>query len=128
MASASAPASSFLESLTHCFSFSLSLFLSFYLFYFFWFFKTGFLCVVLAVMELDLYARLASNSERSLCLCFLSVGTKDVRHHHPATHTAFDDELLYGIVSERNYFLYPKLLLVMVFHRSHCNLLRHIYS
>ncbi|GAB1284993.1 Peptidyl-prolyl cis-trans isomerase-like 3 [Apodemus speciosus] len=62
---------------------------------------TGFLYVVLAVMELDLYTRLAINSERSLCLCFLSVGAEDVHHHHPATHTAFDDRLLHGICTGR---------------------------
>lgn len=31
--------------------------------FFFFFFETGFLCVVLAVLELALYIRLASNSE-----------------------------------------------------------------
>jgi hypothetical protein len=38
-----------------------------YLFiYLFWFFETGFLCVALAVLELTLLTRLASNSE--ICL------------------------------------------------------------
>ena len=34
--------------------------------FFVWFFKTGFLCVALAVLEFTLWTRLASNSERSL--------------------------------------------------------------
>jgi hypothetical protein len=33
------------------------------------FFKTGFLCVSLAVLEPVLYIRLVSNSQRSTCLC-----------------------------------------------------------
>jgi hypothetical protein len=48
---------------------SLSLFLSFFLsfyFLFFYFFETAFLFVALAVLELTLYTRLASNSE--ICL------------------------------------------------------------
>ena len=32
-------------------------------------FKTGFLCVALRVLELVLYIRQASNSQRSACLC-----------------------------------------------------------
>jgi hypothetical protein len=32
----------------------LAFFLSFFFFFFFWFFKTGFLCVALAVLELTL--------------------------------------------------------------------------
>jgi hypothetical protein len=38
-------------------------FLSFFFFFFFWFFETEFLCIALAVLELTLYTRLASNSE-----------------------------------------------------------------
>jgi hypothetical protein len=34
----------------------------------FWFFETGFLCIVLAVLELTLWTRLASNSEIHLPL------------------------------------------------------------
>jgi cellobiose-specific phosphotransferase system component IIC len=35
-----------------------------YLFiYLFWFFETGFLCIVLAILEFILYTMLASNSE-----------------------------------------------------------------
>lgn len=37
-----------------------------------WWFKTGFLCVALAVLEL----------KRSTCLCLPSAGTKTVRCHH----------------------------------------------
>jgi hypothetical protein len=36
--------------------------------YIYWFFETGFLCVALAVLELTLLTRLASNSEISLPL------------------------------------------------------------
>jgi hypothetical protein len=35
-----------------------------------WFFKTGFLCVALAVLELTLQTELISNSQRSAYLCF----------------------------------------------------------
>jgi hypothetical protein len=49
----------------------------------FWFFETGFLCVALAVLELTLWTRLASNSEIAY-LCLPSAGIKGVRHHHPA--------------------------------------------
>ena len=56
----------------------------FFLFYF-WFFKAEFLCVVLAVLELALYTRLALNSQRSICLCLLSARIKGVCHHCPAT-------------------------------------------
>jgi hypothetical protein len=46
------------------------LFLSFFSFFFFFlvFFETGFLCIVLAVLELTLWTRLASNSEIHLPL------------------------------------------------------------
>ena len=46
------------------------------------FFKTGFLYVALAALELTMYTRLASNSsDRFSCLCSLKAGTKDVCHH-----------------------------------------------
>jgi hypothetical protein len=54
-----------------------------FFFFFFWFFETGFLCVALAVLELTLWTRLASNSEIAY-LCLPSAGIKGVRHHHPA--------------------------------------------
>jgi hypothetical protein len=41
---------------------------SFFFFFFFWFFETGFLCIALAVLELTLQTRLASNSEIRLPL------------------------------------------------------------
>jgi hypothetical protein len=40
----------------------------FFVFCFFWFLETGFLCVALAVLELTLETRLASNSEIHLPL------------------------------------------------------------
>ena len=36
---------------------------------------------VLVVLELTLYSRLASNSQKYACLCFPSAGTKDMCHH-----------------------------------------------
>jgi hypothetical protein len=45
---------------------------------------TGFLCIALAVLKLALQIRLASNSQRSTCLCLPSAGTKGVQHHHLA--------------------------------------------
>ena len=46
-------------------------------FIFFWFRETGFLCVALAVLELTLWTRLASNSQRSfLCLRSEVLGLK----------------------------------------------------
>jgi hypothetical protein len=41
--------------------------------------------VALAVLELVLKNRLASNSQRSPCLCLLSAGIKSMNHHLPAT-------------------------------------------
>jgi hypothetical protein len=41
----------------------------------------GFLCVALAVLELVLLIRLASNSQRSACLCFQSAGVKGMCYH-----------------------------------------------
>jgi hypothetical protein len=43
---------------------------------FFFFFETGFLCIVLAVLEL---------TQKSACLCLPSAGIKGVRHHCPAS-------------------------------------------
>ena len=47
-------------------------------------FETGFLCVALAILELTLQTRLASNSERLTCLCLPSPEIKGVHHHHLA--------------------------------------------
>lgn len=47
----------------------------------FWFFKSGFLYVTLAILELTLYVRLASNSQKSSCLCLPSAGIKVVQRH-----------------------------------------------
>jgi hypothetical protein len=55
-------------------------------FFFFWWrgvFKTGFLCIILTVLELTLYNRLVS-TQKSTCLCLQSAGIKGVRLHHPA--------------------------------------------
>ena len=44
--------------------------------------KTEFLCIkVLAVLELALLTRLASNSQRLTCFWFLSVEIKSVHHY-----------------------------------------------
>jgi hypothetical protein len=54
-------------------------FVMFFRFFFFnFFFQTGFFLVV---MELALLTRLASNSQRSTCLCDPSAGIKSVHHH-----------------------------------------------
>jgi hypothetical protein len=44
-------------------------------------YKSGFLCVALAVLELVPYTRLALNSEISACLCLPSAGIKVMSHH-----------------------------------------------
>lgn len=44
-------------------------------------FKTGLLCIILAVLELSMWTSLASNSQRSSCICLPSAGTKDMHHH-----------------------------------------------
>jgi hypothetical protein len=49
-----------------------------------WGLETGFLCGALAVLELTLQTRLASNSQRFTCLCLSSAGIKGVCHHHLA--------------------------------------------
>jgi hypothetical protein len=51
----------------------------------FWFvyFETGFLCVALAVPELSLWTRLASNSQRSTYLCLPSAGVEVMCLHLP---------------------------------------------
>ena len=41
--------------------------------------------VALAVLELTLYTRLATNSQRSTCLCLPSAGIKAVCHHSDST-------------------------------------------
>ena len=43
--------------------------------------------VVLAVLELALQTRLASNPQRYACLCLPSIEIKGVHHHHPVTVT-----------------------------------------
>ena len=44
-------------------------------------FETGSLYIALAVLELSMYARLAYNSQVSVCLCFPSAGIKVMYHH-----------------------------------------------
>ena len=51
----------------------------------FQFFKTGFLCVTLAILELALQTRLALKLQRSTSLCLSSARIKGVHHHHPCT-------------------------------------------
>lgn len=43
-------------------------------------FGIGFLYIVLVVLELTLYIRLASTSQRSACICLLSVGFEGMDH------------------------------------------------
>jgi hypothetical protein len=50
--------------------------------FWFWFFKTGFLCVALAALELTVdQAGLEPGTQKSACLCLPSAGIKGVRHH-----------------------------------------------
>ena len=44
-------------------------------------FETGFLYVPWAVLKLPLWTRLVFNSQRSICLCLLSVGIEGIGHH-----------------------------------------------
>jgi hypothetical protein len=46
----------------------------------YWFFETGFLCAILAVLELTLWTKLALNSEIYL-LYLPNAGIKGVHHH-----------------------------------------------
>lgn len=49
----------------------------------FWVFEAGFLCLrALAVLQLPLQIKLASDSQRSFCLCLLSAVIKGVCHHY----------------------------------------------
>jgi hypothetical protein len=57
----------------------------FFLFLCLFVFETAFLCIALAVLELTLYTRLASNSEIRLP----SAGIKGVHHHRPAQAERF---------------------------------------
>lgn len=43
--------------------------------------ETGLLCVVLATLELTMKTILASNSQRSFCLCFPSSVLSSMHHH-----------------------------------------------
>ena len=54
------------------------------LFLFFCFSRQGFSVVLVPVLELPLYIRLASNSQRSTCLCLPSVRIKSLHHHRTA--------------------------------------------
>ncbi|XP_052581469.1 GDNF family receptor alpha-4 isoform X7 [Peromyscus californicus insignis] len=47
------------------------------------------LCSFAPFLELALETRLASNSQRSACLCLPSAGIKGVRHHRPASNKNF---------------------------------------
>jgi hypothetical protein len=68
----------------------------------FCFFGTRLLCVALAVLELALQSRLASNSQRSSCLCLLSARIKGVHHHH----------LAFKWVLKRSYYCFVRALSV----------------
>lgn len=55
---------------------------NFLVLFLFSFFQTAFLCVVsLDVLELTLQTRVALNSQKYVCLCFLSVEIKGMFHH-----------------------------------------------
>ena len=59
---------------------SMVLFFFFFLFLSFFFFKTGFLCVALAVLN-SLCRPGWPQTQKSTCLCLPSAGVKGVRHH-----------------------------------------------
>jgi hypothetical protein len=48
--------------------------------YVFGFLEKWFLCVAMAVLELVLYTSLATNSQKSTCLCLLTAGIKGMCH------------------------------------------------
>ena len=52
-------------------------------------FETGLHCIALGVLELTLWTRVALNSQRSTCLCLLSVVIKGVHHHTAAKQSIF---------------------------------------
>jgi hypothetical protein len=52
----------------------------------------GFLCVALAVLELTLWTKLSSNSQRSGCLCLPSAGIKGMSHHSWVVLFCFEEE------------------------------------
>ena len=84
----------------------------------FWFFKTGSLCVALAVLD-ALQARLVLNSQRSTCLCLPNVGIKGVHQHSPAgflkvgkgTLTLFSHRNTYFILRRERFLTYSDLAL-----------------
>ena len=63
------------------------------LLFFSWFFETGFLCVVLAVLELTCRPGWPQ-TQKFACFCLPSAGIKGVRHHRPVKglflHHSFD--------------------------------------
>ena len=67
----------------------------FFVFLFFFFFETGFLCIVLAVLELTLQTRLASNSE-----IHPPVSASQVLGLKACATTARQAQLLYAMLSK----------------------------
>lgn len=63
------------------------------------FFKTGFLCITLAILERALQTRLPSNSQRSTCFCFTSAGIKGMYHNHPANALFLSCACVYAYTS-----------------------------
>ena len=53
------------------------------------FFKSKSYYIALTGLELPLYTRLTPNSQRSSCLCLLSIGIRDMYHHVLLKHRDF---------------------------------------
>ena len=75
-------------------------------------FQTGFLCVGLAVLELDLQTSLTQNSQRFDCLCLLSAGIK--RHILPCL-AEFCFSVLYFRLPNYDFHLILCLVISLVF-------------
>ncbi|EDL31027.1 mCG144799, partial [Mus musculus] len=52
-----------------------------FIYLFIYLFETGSYCIALAHLKLIMYTTLASNSQRSICLCLPSDRIKGVYHH-----------------------------------------------
>lgn len=73
--------------------------------------KTGFLCIVLTVLELTLYTRLSSNSQRSACLYLRGAGIKGMSYHCSATFKYFISLYLRSCCLRSVFLCFPELSL-----------------
>jgi hypothetical protein len=75
-------------------------------------FETGFLCVVLAVLELALYTRLASNSSDLSAFASRGLGLKVCAHSPLTNHLSSSGKLVFS--SAVNPFMAPLPFLIAV--------------